>query len=152
VERDCHVPAGKGLYVPLVGAFAWEPSDPIFAILLENVGGFDTSGASDEEIMSAFASWIMDGVTDLSLVVDGVAHTDLFSYRATSQTFEVFDMDFYEYPLLPTTAVTDGYALILRPLSAGDHTIEISAEITHPLFGPAPVPVNVTYNLTVGKQ
>jgi hypothetical protein len=153
IVRECHVPAGKALYVPLMALFAWGPDDiPDLIFILEAMAGIDTSTLTDEEILRAFVNWVIDDVIDLTLVVDGVPYQDLFSYRAESPVFNTPDTALYDdlgIPFShPNISVTDGFALILTPLSRGAHTIEIGMEIDSPLIGN--VVRSITYHLHVG--
>lgn len=154
-DRECSVPAGKAVYVPLVGILSWAPDDiEELSFLLELFLGIDTSQLTDEEILRDFSNWVLDGVGYLSLTVDGVPYEDLFSYRAESPAFDMEDSDLYDSVGVPYShpnlSVTVGYALILLPLPAGEHTIEVFAQFDDsPLLGNAALAV--TYHLTVGE-
>jgi hypothetical protein len=158
VVRDCQVPAGKALYVPLVGFIAWAPEDLCRAsAVLEAFLGLDPTTMTDEEIIRVGVNWFMDLVTDLGLTVNGVAYDDLFSYRAETPVFNFAGTDLYDDIGLPVSesslVVADGFALILRPLPPGSHTIEIRAESRdHPIVEFGDALFDITYHLTVGPQ
>ena len=76
----------------------------------------------------AVANVFIDHVTALSCTVDGVPLGNLFAYRAESPTFPVTVGDIGWYPAGSyDIAMTDGYWLMLAPLSVGQHTIHFTA-------------------------
>lgn len=113
-DRECTVPPGTALYFPLINAAC------------SNLEG---DGETDEELR-ACANFLADHMGDLVAVVDGAPLGNLETYRAES--------DLFEFGPLPegnvlgqdegTTgiAVADGIAVMLAPLSAGEHTVEFS--------------------------
>jgi hypothetical protein len=107
--------------------------------------------------LRAFGTQVIDGVTELHASVDGVPLKNLFGYRVTSPVFSYTlpPNNIYDDPRwgcvggwppgVQYPAVSDGYWLMLAPLSAGSHTINFG--------GSASVPIStvqeVTYHLTV---
>ena len=77
--------------------------------------------------------------SDLTVILDDVPLEDLVSYRTLSPLFTVDGVD----------AVSDGYWIMLRPLSAGEHTLEFGGGIDLAALGGPVLPVSVTYKLTV---
>jgi TonB family protein len=156
VERECHMPAGKALYVPLVGFIAWAPEDVGRAsAVLQGFLGLDPSTMTDEEIIRVGVNWFIDLVTDLSITVNGVAYGDLFSYRAETPVFHFVGTDLYDDIGLPVSessqVIADGFALILPPLPPGSYTIEIhAASRDHPIVEFGDAVFDITYHLTVG--
>jgi len=72
----------------------------------------------------------------LEVEVDGVPLQNLFSYRATSKLFDVtFDPSLKFLDPCATgsaqPAVSDGYWIMLAPLSVGTHTIHFHATGTY---------------------
>jgi len=142
-ERSCAVPVGKALFFPVIqaifgaGVFDCAPTNPG---VLCNIATLR---------QAAFDS--MDSVT-LAATVDGKALRDLGAQRAQSPvmilTYPVgnaLGVDSGTY--LPNVA--DGYWVMLSPLSAGSHTITLSADITGGVF--AGSSTRVTYHLTIGS-
>ncbi len=134
--RECEVPAGKALFFPIVPTVFWVPED-----------------GPDEATVRAGANEAMDGVTALECTVDGVALEDLFDQRAESPAFTLPDtllLDFgFEDLGDRFPAVADGYWIMLAPLSAGEHVIHFSMEITEGPFEGSEH--DVTYLLTIGE-
>lgn len=116
-----------------------------------------TTAAGEQAIANRFA----DRIQDLFVTIDNVPVTDVTAYRVATDQFTftaalrwVFGIpeDIYG----TDTAVADGYYLILKPLSAGSHTIHYGGRF-HYLpgdFGSAAPPpdylVDVTLLITVG--
>ena len=96
-------------------------------------------------------------MTELEVEVDGVALQDLFDYRATSRLF-TFTGDLslgdgvWDSCLTgsPQPAVSDGYWIMLTPLSVGNHTIHLRGKEVFP--GPFVFDTEVTYDLTVAPR
>jgi len=85
----------------------------------------------------------MDSVT-LKAAIDGEPVEDLRQQRVQSP---VLTITFPNDKVLYTPNVSDGYWLLLSPLSAGKHTIYFKGEFTDGIF--KGIKVEVTYNLTV---
>jgi len=144
VTRSCTIPAGKALFFPIITYLNDYPCpDPNFQ---------PPPGQTLEEFLTEGAAAIIDAVTQLEVVVDGQHLNDLFSYRATSRLF-TFTADPSLVALDPCVTgtsqfgVTDGYWILLRPLSPGPHTIFFHAVLD--FGGGNTFEVQVTYNLTI---
>jgi hypothetical protein len=139
VERTCTVPTGTYLFVGLLNA---EASD------LEGLG--DTP-----EDQLATAQFLADHIRDVSCSVDGDEVANLGSYRVASPQFD-FDA--------PTpwifgdtggegTSTADGYYVMIRPLSSGQHTLQYSGSIHFSVAEGDPfdfdTDLDMTYHLTV---
>jgi hypothetical protein len=136
--RSCTVPGGKYLFFPVLTIIyiCFHPSDP------------DPVCSSVSSMRAAIASFV-DNPRKLNASIDGVPVSNLASYRAQSPTFSA------QLPAgalfgLPQTAfqpiVSDGYWLMLEPLSPGSHTLQFQGK---PSPGSNRFDVDVTYNLTV---
>ena len=83
--------------------------------------------------------------------IDGKLVKNVRQYRGISP--EPFDITFPEGAVLGIPAgtvgphVSDGYWLMLKPMRAGNHTIEV--RVVNSAFG---IDFEVTYNLTVEKR
>lgn len=135
-ERNCNIPAGKALFFPIMNCESSE---------LEY--GFTTEAA-----MRADATATINTITDLKVEVDGKELKDLWSYRVQSDLFTFFTPQntvltqlTRPIPEEGTTSdtVSDGYWIMLAPLSAGEHTIHIYGEAAGVFV------TDVTYYLTV---
>ena len=138
--RSCAVPADKALFFPLINC-EWENiwiGQPILSL--------------DE----LFALCALPGDPILTLEIDGVAplpstssnprDESLLDFRATAGPFD------YSFPLnnlaaqpqgVYYPAISDGYWMMLKPLSPGAHTVRFTADNG---FG---FNLDVTYNLQV---
>lgn len=130
-SRSCSLPAGTAVLFPLINT---ESS------IIEGNG-------TTEAELRANAGQLADQFTDLTAVVDGTALSDLGSYRFQSPLFTwtaPVDNVFGVPPTSdPTTAVADGYWIMLTPLSPGVHTISFGGAVPN-VFTTA-----ATYTITV---
>jgi hypothetical protein len=137
VTRSCTVPAGKALLLtPLTqldgaGAFDCEPSAP---------------GLCDLNALRALAAAFVDNPITLEVTVDGHRLRNVGDYRVQSPVFTLTSPvgAIFGLPSGTTTPnLSDGYWLLLAPLSAGAHTIIINGA------GNSGFAVVVTYHLTI---
>jgi hypothetical protein len=141
VERSLAVPPGKALFFPLVN-YVWvntpEYGDPEWS-------------PEQEAYARGIIGAAIDTAQNLTCQVDGKEITDLMAYRCqtpaggaemvTMPDGNVFGIPAGTYGPM----VTDGYYLMLTPLTPGEHTIHFTAGLGES------VPMDVTYHLTVGK-
>ena len=141
-ERTCTVPPDKALFFPIVNAafgaavFDCEPTQP--------------GVPCNITALRAAAAASMDPVT-IEASIDGVPVPQLRDFRVQSPVFSV-TLPEGNVVAVPSGTyapmVSDGYWLMLAPLSAGAHTIHFKNEITGgPFAGTA---TEVTYHLTIG--
>lgn len=138
VVRTCTVPAGKALFVAASGAAECSTAE----------GNGDTF-----ETLRSCAKGYIDQVTEATVTVDGIRFTNLLTrYRFSTPLFSLkYPADNVLGPPPPagpgtTKSVGDGIFLMLAPLAAGQHTIEIR--------GVAPAfswDGKVTYRLTIRR-
>jgi hypothetical protein len=137
VIRSCTVPAGKALLLtPLTqldgsGAFDCEPTAP---------------GLCDVNALRALAAEFVDNPTTLEVIVDGHRLKNVGDYRVQSPVFSITYPEGAVFGLPSGTStpnLADGYWLLLAPLSAGAHTIQITG-VGNSGFGG-----KVTYHLTI---
>jgi len=136
-ERTCTIPAGKGLFFPIIDAICWLtlPSDT-------------------EPMARAVNADLINHVTDLELAVDGVPVRGLENLRFASPEFPItFDAadPVWPTPPGPFPAFSDGYFVMLEPLPRGTHTIYFRGKWVVPeAFPEADILLTVvTYHLTV---
>ena len=99
------------------------------------------------EAAAASCEATMDGATALEVTVDGESAEDPWAYRAASGPFTITypDPNIFSKPVgLNEQVVSDGYWVMVRPLSAGAHTIRSRGE--HSKFA---FVSDATYELTV---
>jgi hypothetical protein len=141
IDRTCTVPAKTALLVPLSEFLNDYPCPASF--------GFEPPpGESLEQFLADGAAGVEDGVTTLSLTVDGAAVPGLFDYRYGTPLFQ-----FTGDPSLTATvdpcvtgsdqvAVADGFSVMLKPLDPGTHTVTFTAASPNEQS-------SITYELTV---
>ena len=128
--RDCTVPTGQMLFFPIRNnAWFQFPDDPpldVDGIRALLAAGNDASGA-------------------ISATVDGVAINNLEQYRTVAPEFNavVVDDNQFGFPDGSAGQLDDGWYLMLAPLSAGEHTVNFTAQDGD---------LDVTYNLTIGDD
>jgi hypothetical protein len=137
VERACTIPADTAVFIALanVECSSLEPTFP------DGTGG--QTGAQQRKCANSIADHIV--VSSLFCTIDGQAVANLESFRFASPRFRFS---------APTpwifgdtggtgTAVSDGYFLMIKPLSTGAHTLSCGGAFDFG-FG-----VGNTYHLTV---
>jgi len=131
--RDCTVPAGKALFFPIINAECSTLEPPPFY------------GANEAELRSCATSFL---IGDVSAEIDGVAVQDLHRYLVESPlfTFTVPPDNILGVPAGTGQSVSNGYWLMLAPLSVGEHVIHFSG--AYPDVG---FTLDITYNLTVAE-
>lgn len=147
VTRTCTVPVGKALFFPIIDA---------------ECATLEGNGTTDAELRNCAES-IIDHATNLQTEIDGVAIQNLQAYRVQSPLFSwgplpdnnVFQ-DPDNFPAGATSpSVSDGFFVMLTPLSAGQHTVHFSGEI---VFTDAEdgfdfqFILDVTYHLTIAPR
>jgi hypothetical protein len=142
VVRDVTIPAGKAVFFPLINIINDYPCpDPNFQ---------PAEGQSLEDFLTDGATGFIDLADILSVNVDGTDLTNLTDYRGTSSMFNFTgnpDLANCADPCITGTeqqAVTDGYWIMLKPLSTGSHTLHFTGGIS--MYNWV---VDVTYNITV---
>ena len=114
VERTVTIPSGVSLFVEIEGAecSSLEPPD----------SGFH--GDTEEEQRACAKFWT-DHIVDVFCAIDGVEVKDLGSYRFVSPQFTFTAPTPWIFADVggTGTSVADAYAVMIPPLSAGQHTL-----------------------------
>lgn len=133
-KRDCVVPLGKYLLVPVINMVYWEidPKQPVNCADLQA-----GSAANNDHLVSAV------------VLIDGKPVADVAKYRARSNGCFVIDHDENGAEL---HAAADGYWLMLEPLSPGSHTLSIGANYGAPDEDYGHMQQNFEYVLHVGGR
>ena len=120
VKRHCVVPFGKAIFFPVI------EKECSFAEESEQL-------KTEEELIGR-ASFMMDIVTKMEVIVDGHSLPDLKNYRVRSRVFDLWfpEDNVYNVPSGFTRSVTEGYWVFLKPLKAGKHNLYFSAEAKIP--------------------
>jgi hypothetical protein len=148
-ERTCTLPAGQHLLIPLnvvLVSFAEFPG----ATSDEELKNL----AKEDESSNPFIFLSVDGKDSSQLeLIGGGNLTDLTQFRVPSRAFNVniTDNPIFGVPG-PTRAVSDGYWVILEPLSPGPHQIHFKARLTNPLTDRLFYSTDVKYTITVRED
>ena len=142
VTRTCTIPRNKSVMVQLASTLNDYPCpDPNF---------HPAPGQSLYDFLISPIKPLFDGETGFSVTLDGVPIIDPLSYRFTSDDVFHFKGNATLNPNFDPCVtgkrqegVTDGFYLMFKPLSPGDHVIVIDG---HDMEG---VPVRLTHRLTV---
>lgn len=130
--RACSIPDGKALFFPII-----------------NLADINTTNQTAKELRAELAP-CMDRITTLSVEVDGKPLRNLNdSARVRSAVFEItVPHDGFLDPGTYSPVVDDGFYVMLKPLSVGNHNLHLrGATDGCPLQGP--FSVDVLYHLTV---
>lgn len=136
--RYATIPTGKMLFIDLAGFFSsFEIEDP---------------SVTTVEELRAICAAAVDQIAEVACSVDGQELQNLEDYRVQSPAFEYVlpDNNIFQAWGIPVPAgtyypgVADGHYVVLAPLSAGEHTIHIFADLG--AWGTS----EVTFHLTIG--
>jgi hypothetical protein len=130
-ERVCHIPAGKAVFMPVFnwifgsGVFDCDPTVP--------------GVPCDVETLRASAAANTEAAEVLDVTIDGVPLEDPRAYRAISP--EPFSVTYPENSIVGVEAgtyypqVSDGYWLMLAPMSKGEHNVTVHVVAPGTIFG-----------------
>jgi hypothetical protein len=115
----CVVPAGRAVYVPIVGAECSTAEAPPFY------------GRSGRELIACARNEV-DRYTGIIVRIDGALVEDIPRHRATSPVFRMSLPDNNVLGGTPGVAVAaaDGYQILLAPLEPGPHQLMVHVEMT----------------------
>ena len=137
-NRNCTIPADTSLFFPILNA---------------ECSAIEGQGKNEAELRTCVKDLIdLVTVKTLAASVDGHALKDLPNTRVQSQLFNftlpVGDiLGLFGKSPNPSPAVSDGYWVLLAPLSPGAHSIKLHGEVK---FGDgSKFTQDVTYNLTI---
>lgn len=139
--RSVTIPAGKAVFFPLICIINDYPCpDETFQ---------PAPGQTLEEFLVEGANAFIGSTTSLSATLDGVALTNLTDYRGSTGLVSFTGNADLSNCLdgcitgTPQDAVSDGYWLMLKPLSPGQHTLHFNAASSYGFS------LDVTYTITV---
>ncbi len=132
--RTCDVPAGKAIFLPIESSQC----------------DYGTEGISNENDLTACAKAGNEGVA-ASVSLDGVKAdyqveenrimTDFFNITMNNKLMGDYSGTF--------EALSEGYTLLLKPLTAGDHKLSYAVSVVNPVDPSYDYSQNATYNLVV---
>jgi hypothetical protein len=147
IQRTVTVPTGTALFFPVINT-EWE-TWPVFTPAQFPPSGYPgdppfTVPGAEQAARDAIAPFI-DAATGLSVSVDGTALSITSNYRVKSTVYsETVNSNPFGVPTVTYhDCVSDGYWIMLAPLSKGAHTIHLHAAS----FGG--FETEVTYHITV---
>jgi hypothetical protein len=137
VVRDCSVPYGKAIFFPVLNvecSFAESPT------------------AKTEADLRNCAHADQNTVSYLALTIDGTNFPNLKSFRVDSPlfSFSTPENGLFDLHSVTSQAVSDGFYVMVRPLSVGTHEIHIFGflgDLT--TIGPQNQPEDTLYRITV---
>ena len=139
-DRTCDVPPGKAIMFPIYNAECSYAEYPQYK--------------TESELRNCAKDQV-DKVTSLDASVDGMKVNNLKQkYRVQSQLFDLMfpNNNVYGVSAGPSKAVSDGYWVILQPLSPGKHEISFSGSaIDFTSTAPMNFATAVKYHLKVSK-
>jgi len=157
VRESCAVPTGKAIFFPIINIECSTVEDFPFQLILE---GTDSN-------VDSCASKFVDGpfavVEDISIEVDGDTLENPENYRVQSPVYEfyfdepndnILGVDCDSGNCVDMEGVSDGYWIMLPPLSRGEHTVQFTGSFRDSDTGDLIFGLDVTYILTVegGKR
>jgi hypothetical protein len=141
ISRSCTIPRGRAIMLQMSSALNDYPCpDPSFQ---------PAPGQSLYDFLIDAIKPLFEGVTGFVVTLDGVNIQDPLSYRFTSDDVFGFepDLGMVAFDSCITqkqmTGVTDGFYLLFKPMTPGQHTIVL---VGHDMEG---VPVTLTEHLTI---
>jgi hypothetical protein len=149
VRESCAVPTGKAILFPIAN------------IDCSTIEPAPFRGETPAELLACAKSFIEGPnavVQDLSVTIDGEPLENLGAYRSQSPVFNftfadpednLLGVDCSVEDCENAQAVSDGYWIMLPPLSAGEHEIRFTGSFRDPLTNDLFFGLDVTYELTV---
>jgi hypothetical protein len=137
VTRECTIPSDKGILIPIINVVCDSATDP----------ALDT-----EAELRACAKADQDTVIGKEIIVDGLNVGNLDGYRFQSQLFNLTFPENNIAGVAPQTAkaVSDGFWILLEPLSPGSHEVHFKGLLGDPTAtGITNFALDVRYLLTV---
>jgi hypothetical protein len=137
VTRECTIPSDKGILIPIINVACDSATDP----------SLDT-----EAELRACAKADQDTVIGKEITVDGLNIGNLDSYRFQSPLFNLTFPENNIAGIAPQTAkaVSEGFWILLEPLSPGSHEIHFKGLLGDPTAtGTTNFALDVRYLLTV---
>jgi hypothetical protein len=133
ITRECHVPGGKFVFLPL--------------ITMLNTA--DTGSSHDCALAKEAAAANNAHVVATEVLVDGQA-VDIAGLRMASACFDAYAEADYKSAPRNTVSATDGYWLMLAPFADGAHTLRVHVRYDNPGAPFGDMEQDFEYRLEVG--
>lgn len=142
VKRSCEVPEDKYLLLPVINMYRAsrhaEGSQPLSRKACETLRG--DAALNNDHLESA------------QVLIDGQRVPDVRRYRVASDCFDLHPEWKSEPGQVRTLAASDGYWLLLPPLSKGRHTISVGANYGKPGVAYGRMVQSFEYELWIGGK
>ena len=146
-HRTGTIPAGTALFFPLID------SEDSVAEEKAGIGCYPAGTCTSETCLRNCVEGLLSNVTGVFCTIDGVPVANLQNYQFISSLFTWGPLpannlfgDPTNFPAgLTTQAVSDGFFVMVAPLSAGSHTIHFGGTIS----GSPTFVQDITYHITV---
>lgn len=141
-SRSVTIPANTAIFFPLLNSYNDFPCP--------DTSFHPAPGETLEHFLSGPVMALIDQVDALSMTIDGNILPNPFDYRGTSGLYDFTGnadlVNCLDNCITGSTqqAVSDGYWIMLKPLSTGEHILHFTGTVT--AYG---VSLDVTYNITV---
>jgi len=153
VRESCSVPTGKAILFPIINVICSNIEIPPFQLIEEGPNSnVETCASSFVEGPNAVAG-------DLFVEIDGrsIENIEIYQFQSPVFDFEFSDpsdnilgVDCSVADCDNARSVSDGFWVMLPPLSRGDHTIRFTGSFREPQTEDLIFGLDVTYLLTVG--
>jgi hypothetical protein len=152
IRELCSVPTGKAIFFPIVNIECSTIEGEPFLLILEG---------ADNNVETCTANFVEGPfavIQDLSVTIDGRVLENVEAYRSQSPVFSfefddsadnVLGVDCSAEDCDNALSVSDGYRILLPPLSRGDHIINFTGSFREPGTGELFFGLDVTNELTV---
>jgi hypothetical protein len=159
--RDCTIPEGKDVLIPIFNTVCAEITD---AGLIKDLLGLEQNDeippSQLKEGLVRCTNFFLDHIVEQRFSIDGqtLQGDDLDEFRVLSPQFQVVYPDGNVFEQLPTNvkqkAVAEGIWVLIKDLEPGEYEIEAFSHLRFPEFDPVfEFQTDVTYHLTIeGKN
>lgn len=135
VKRYCTVPAGKAIFFPVINYVYWDENSASVASCKKVQRD---AQINDKEVSKLFVE------------IDGKKLENIQRFHVPSDCFDLYArLKTAQRPTEVAHAATDGYWILLSPLSKGQHTISFGGAYQEEPDGSATLKQDIEYVLTV---
>lgn len=160
-ERDCAIPEGKDILIPIFNTVCAEITD---AGLIKTALGLEENDeippSQLKEGLISCTDLLLSFVDELHFSIDGqtLEKDDFDKFRVASPQFQIVYPEGNVFGQSPTNvkqkAVAEGYWVLVEDLEPGEYTIEASSTLVfpNPPHPPSVFKTNVIYHLTIESK
>lgn len=147
VKRNCTIPFGKTILFPII-TVEWSTSEA--QSLGNNCFVSGVISGTNRKALQACAENGTDHVNFTEADIDGINVPNLDNYRVQSPLFHfnAVQDNVFGIPPGPSQAVSDGFWILISPLSKGKHEIHFHGTAPFPELG-FTFDTEVTYNISI---